>query len=84
MPLSDTHPAIEALIVEGYRKMTPEQKIRKVQDLNRAALQLAEAQIRKDHPGIDEHELRLRLASRWLDRATLIRVFGWDPEAHQP
>ncbi len=29
---------------------------------------------------IPERELRLRLASLWLDRETMIRVFHWDPE----
>lgn len=82
MPKSDTNPAIEALVIEGYRRMPPTEKLRKVQEMNEAVLQLAAARIRKEHPGLDERELRLRLAARWLDRTTMIRAFGWDPEKH--
>ncbi len=82
-PLSeDTPPAVEALLIAGYRKMPPAEKLRRVQALNETALQFAAARIRREHPGVSERELRLRLASLWLDRATMIRAFGWDPERH--
>jgi hypothetical protein len=41
---------------------------------------VALARIRKQRGSIPERELRLRLASLWLDRETMIRVFRWDPE----
>ena len=83
MPLTDTDPRIEAMMIEGYRRMSPAEKLRKVEEMNEAVLQLAAAQIHKEHPGIDNRELRLRLASRWLDRDLMIRAFGWDPEEHR-
>ncbi|MFO0572248.1 MAG: hypothetical protein U0263_41885 [Polyangiaceae bacterium] len=79
-PPNDTHPAIEAMVVEGYRRMTPSQKLERVQQLNETVLQLAAARIRREHPGIEERELRLRLAALWLPRETLIKAFSWDPE----
>ena len=82
--LSDTSPTMEALLIEGYRRMSAAEKFARVQSLNETVLQFAAAGIRRDHPGIEESELRLRLAARWLDRETMIRAFGWDPELHGP
>jgi hypothetical protein len=79
VPLDDTHPAIEAILIEGYRRMSPADKLRRVEALNEAVLQLAASRIRTEHPGIDERQLRLRLASLWLGRETMLRAFGWDP-----
>ena len=76
----DTPPGIEALIIAGYRRMSPAEKLGRVQALNETALQFAAARVRREHPAISERELRLRLASLWLDRATMIRVFDWDPD----
>jgi hypothetical protein len=83
LPLSaDTPPEVEGLLIAGYRRMTAAEKLKRVQALNETALQFAAARVRRDRPGISERELRLRLASLWLDRATMIRAFGWDPEQH--
>jgi hypothetical protein len=80
--VSDTQPEVEAILMAGYRRMTAAEKLWRVQALNESVLQFAAARLRQDHPGIDERELRLRLASRWLDRETMIRAFAWDPERH--
>jgi hypothetical protein len=74
---SDTDPRIEAMLLAGYRSMSPAEKIRRVQALNETVLQFAAAGIRREHPGIDDRELRLRLAVRWLGEETVRRVFGW-------
>jgi hypothetical protein len=42
----------------------------------------AEAGIRRAHPDADDREVFLRRAARSLDRATMIRVYGWDPAAY--
>jgi hypothetical protein len=61
--------------------MTPAEKARIVADLNRAVRELAASRIRSRYgPDLPERELRLRLAALWLDRETMIRAFGWDPE----
>lgn len=79
--LSDTPPEIEEILLAGYRRMTPAQKLERVMDLNRAAQEMALARIRATYgPGLSEREERLRLAALWLDRETMVRVFGWDPE----
>jgi hypothetical protein len=78
--LTDTPPEIEAVLIQGYRRMSAAQKLERVCALNRTVQQMALAGIRARHGEISEREARLRLAALWLERDTMIRVFGWDPE----
>lgn len=78
---SDTPPDVEEILLEGYRQMTPEERLMRAFDMSRAVQQLALARIRAEYgPDLSEREERLRLASLWLPRETMIEVFGWDPE----
>ncbi len=77
-PVDDTDPAIEAILIEGYRRMSPAQKLERVRALTRAVQQLALLDIRRRHPDADEREQALRLASRWLEPELMLRAFGWD------
>lgn len=76
----DTDPKIAKIIIEGYRKMTPLQKLQKVGELNKSIQQIALARIKKQYGDISEREQRLHLASLWIDRDIMINVFNWDPE----
>ena len=77
----DTDPDVEERMLEGYRRMTPLEKLQRVFELNRAVEQLALARIREWYgPNLSEREEQLRLAALRLDRATMIEAFGWDPE----
>lgn len=78
----DTSPEAERVLVEGYRRMSPARKFGRVRDLNWTLQQLALADLRARFPGDDERTIRLRLASRTLDRATMIAAFGWDPDEY--
>jgi hypothetical protein len=77
--MNDTHPAAHAILIEGYRRMTPAQKLERVSALCRTVRELALADIRRRYPGAGEREISMRLASRWLDAATMRSAFGWDP-----
>lgn len=78
---TDTPPEIEEILLEGYRRMPPFEKLRQVFDLNRTAQRMAALRIEARYgPNLGERELRLRLAALWLDRETMINAFGWDPE----
>lgn len=79
-PTNDTHPEIEKILIEGYRKMSPAQKFRCVCEMNLFARRLALADIRRRYPEADERERQLRLASRFLDADLMKKAFGWDPE----
>jgi hypothetical protein len=76
----DTHPAIEALRIEGFRRMTPAQKFAQVASLTRNVRDLALAGIRMRHPGIGDRDARLRLAAMTSDPTVLARAFGWAPD----
>lgn len=76
----DTPEDIERRLIEGYRRMSPADRLERVASLNRALVALAGARIRSRYgPDLSERELRLRLASLRLPRQTMIDVFGWDP-----
>src|SRR5690348_8742258 len=76
---SDTSPEAERILIELYRRMPAWQKLRQVFQLTRVVQELALCDIRR-HPGADEREQHLQLASRWLDAETMRRVFSWDPD----
>lgn len=59
--------------------MSGAERLARVAALRETALGLARVRIRERHGLISEREVRLRIASLWLDRATMIKVFGWDP-----
>jgi hypothetical protein len=78
----DTSQTTEALMIELIRKQTPEQRAQKIITLNNRARAMHLIGIRGRHPDANEREVRMRLASLWLDRDTMIRLFNWDPEFH--
>ena len=79
---NDTHPTVEALLIEGYRRMSPAEKLERVRALTRAVQELALADVRRRHPNADEREQALRVASRWIEPELMSRAFGWDVEAN--
>jgi hypothetical protein len=78
--MTDTHPAAEQILIEGYRRMSPADNLARVRALPRRVPGRALANIRRSHPNADAREISLRLASRRLDAELMRRVFGWDPD----
>jgi hypothetical protein len=76
----DTSPEAEAVLLEGYRKMPAWKKFQCVDDLNQALKSLQLADIKSKSPQASEHELKMRLASRWIEPELMKRAFGWDVE----
>lgn len=77
-PPRDTSAAVDAMMVDAYRRMTPTEKLQRVGELNHALWQLAAADVRQRHPQADEREVRLRVASRWIPPELMLAAFGWD------
>ncbi len=72
----------EEIFLEHLRRMSPWEKLQIVMDLNRRLRREATAEIQTRYgPNVSEQELQLRMASSWLDRETMIKAYGWDPEA---
>ena len=78
---SDTDPKALEVFLECQRRMTAAEKVQGILDLTQMVFDTAKAEIRRQHPEIDEREVFLRAAARHLDRETMIRVYGWDPES---
>ena len=76
----DTSREAEERQLAHWRALTPAQKARVFSEMMLATQQLARAGIESRHPGAREQEIRLRLMALRLDRETMIRFFGWDPE----
>ena len=79
-PTNDTHPAIAAMIIEGYRKMSPARKLEIVGDLHHMGRELVLSDIRRQYPEADEQEQKMRLATRMYGPEIMRRMFGWDAE----
>ena len=80
---SDTPPAVERLLIDGYRRMSAGAKLRRVASMNRALEQLARARLRARYgPALSERELRLRLGALRLDPDVMRDAFDWDPRVH--
>jgi hypothetical protein len=77
---SDTSPDAEQFLIEGYRRMSPADRLARVFSLNRALERLQRARITEQYGEMPEREMRLRLASLRLGRETMVKVFGWDPD----
>lgn len=81
--VDDTSPEVRGMMIEAYRRMPPAEKLQRVIDLNRTVETMALARIRQQYgPHLSEREERLRLASLYLPRETMIEVFAWDPDVH--
>jgi hypothetical protein len=80
LPLSDTSSDAARFLDEGYRRMSPTDKLRRVASLNRTLVRLAKARISAQYGEVPEEEMRLRLAALRLGRDRMIEMFGWDPE----
>ncbi len=78
---ADTPLDVEERWIERYRQMTEQERLAIALDLSEAVRQLALAGIRERYgPNLSEREERLRLAALTIDRETMIKAFGWDPE----
>jgi hypothetical protein len=78
--LSDTSAEAARVMLALYRRMSPERKGRCVAEMNEALRASQRAEIRVRHPHADAHELKMRLASRWIEPELMLAAFGWDVE----
>lgn len=79
---SDTSPEVERMMIDLWRRATYTQKLEKVLSIGRSVNELTRGLLRRQYPSSTPREIELRLASRNLDRETMIKAFGWDPDLH--
>ena len=63
--------------------MTPGERVARVFELSAFQEGLQRSSVRSMYPDADEREVFLRVAARRLDRETMIKVYGWDPDLHR-
>ena len=73
---SDTHPNVEALQIELWRRASPTRKMHMLAQLNASARILALAGLRSRYPDATESELRRRLANILLGEELARKVYG--------
>jgi hypothetical protein len=78
----DTDPAALEVFLQLHRRMTPGQRVARVFELTAFQESLQRASVRSMYPEAGEREVFLRVAARRLNRETMIRVYGWDPDLH--
>lgn len=78
----DTDPEALEVFFELHRRMTLSQRVARVFELTAFQESLQRASVRSLYPQAGEREIFLRVAARRLDRDTMIRVYGWDPDLH--
>ena len=76
---SDTAAAAEREYLRMLREAPSWRKAAMVDALTKSCRELARSGVRMRYPGAGEREIRMRVASLWLDRETMIRAFDWDP-----
>jgi hypothetical protein len=70
----DTHPDIEAKLIEGYRRMTPMERLQRAANSSAAVRMLAAIDVRRKHPGATEEEIRFLVATRIYGAVLMSRV----------
>jgi hypothetical protein len=79
----DTDPKALAVFLQLHREMTPGERVARIFEMAGFQENLQRASVMEMYPEADEREVFLRVAARRLDRETMIRVYGWDPELHR-
>ncbi len=78
----DTDPKALEVFLQLHREMTPGQRVAHIFEMVAFAEGLQRSSVRSMYPDASEREVFLRVAARRLDRETMIKVYGWDPDLH--
>lgn len=64
--MTDTDPLVARMLVEGYRKMSPAQRLSLAGQMCEAVFNLVVAGLRARHPGASEEDLKRHIAEIYL------------------
>ena len=76
----DTSAVTDRWLVDRWRAMSSNEKVRMIGGLQRAANLMARAGARLRYPSAGEREIDLRVAALTLGRDLMIRAYSWDPD----
>ena len=80
--LDDTNPKAREVYCDLLRRMSPEERLARVFELNELQESLQRESVKQLYPSADEREVFLRVAARRLSRKIMINAYGWDPDLH--
>ena len=78
--IQDTDAEAHRLLIELARRTPVWKKFAQVAATTETCRAFAKAGIRRRYPNATQDEIGRRLAAVVLDRETVIKVYGWDPE----
>jgi hypothetical protein len=78
----ETDPKALEAFIELHRRMTPGERVARIFEIVAFHEALQESSVSSIYPDADEREIFLRVAAKRLDRETMIKVYGWDPDLH--
>jgi len=78
--MADTDSKAFEVLIALQRKMSGGDKLACVLRTSAMLMALSEGNVRQLYPAATEREIFLRSAARRLDRETMIRAYGWDPQ----
>jgi hypothetical protein len=76
----DTDEATERKLIELTRRLPDEKKLWLIFDQIEMGRQLSMGGLKRRYPQASQEELKKRFAALVLDRETVMKVYGWDPE----
>jgi hypothetical protein len=78
--IQDTDAEAHRFLIELARRTPVWKKFAQVAATTETCRAFARAGLRRRYPDASEDEIKRRLAAVVLDRETVIKVYGWDPE----
>ena len=76
----DTDEEAERVLIELTRATPVWKKFKQIADCAKLARRFALGGLRLRYPASTEQDLQRRLPALFLDRETVIEVYGWDPK----
>jgi hypothetical protein len=77
---SDTDEKTEQVLIELMRAAPAWKKFQQIAEASEMCRAFAMAGLRRRYPDATEEEIKRRLAAVVLDRESVIKAYGWDPE----
>jgi hypothetical protein len=77
---ADTDEATERKLIELTRAMSDEKRLNLLFSMIETGRQLSLAGLKSRYPQASQEELKKRYAALVLDRETVMKIYGWDPE----
>jgi hypothetical protein len=73
---ADTSPEAWRVLLDIYRRMTPDEKLQRTLEMSDFLRSVCEAGVRADYPEASDREVFLRVTQRTLGKELFAKVYG--------